>query len=298
MRNPIFTGVMSAFSTPLLEDGSINEEAARKLVGWQLSAGLTGFYVCGATGEGVVMRPDARKRLAEVVVDEVNGRGVVIAHVGAVDLATAVELASHAAACKCSAISSVPPFFYHYGLQEIKAYYRTLAEASGLPTLIYASPLAGTVFTCGMVAELMEIPGVSGLKWTNPDYYSMSRIKLLKGGDINVLNGPDETLICGLIMGADGGIGATYNVMPKVFAGIYDNFISGQYDKARLLQAKANRVIDVLIEYGVLTGIKEILTSLGFEMGYCVQPTRRFDSDESKVFFAKLKAIGYPDEYI
>ncbi|MDR2687437.1 MAG: dihydrodipicolinate synthase family protein, partial [Oscillospiraceae bacterium] len=218
MGRVLFTGVLSALVSPLREDGNINEETTRKLLRWQLDAGLAGFYVCGATGEGVVMRPAARKRLTEIAVEEAKGRGAVIAHVGAVDMATAMDLAAHAAQAGADAISSVPPFFYPYGLPEIARYYTALAEASGLPTLIYASPMAGTVFTRDMVAALLEIPGIVGLKWTSPDYYAMSRIKQLAGGDINVINGPDETLLCGLCMGADGGIGSTYNVMPGTYA--------------------------------------------------------------------------------
>jgi len=298
MTNVKFTGAMSAFSTPLNDDGGIREQVARELMRWQFDAGLKGLYICGGTGEGVVMNPAARKRLAEIAVEEAKGRGPVITHVGAADLATAAGLAAHAAAAGCDAISSVPPFFYHYGPGEISDYYRAIAKASELPVLIYATPLTGTVFSRDMIAALMEIPGVIGLKWTSPDYYSMSRIKQLNGGDINVINGSDETLLCGLIMGADGGIGANYNIMPKVFAGIYDAFCSGDYNKARDLQSKANRVIDIILQFGVLTGVKEVLNMLGFDFGHCVPPIKRFGDDERIAFLSMIKETGYPEEYI
>jgi len=298
MSKVLFTEVMSALATPLCEDGSINAETARKLMRWQLDAGLAGFYVCGATGEGVVMRPAARKRLTEIAVEEAKSRGAVIAHVGAVDMATAVDLAARAAAAGVDAISSVPPFFYSYGLPEIAQYYTALTEASGLPTLIYASPMAGTVFSRDMVAALMEIRGIIGLKWTNPDYYAMSRIKQLGDGDINVINGPDETLLCGLCMGADGGIGSTYNVMPETFAALYRHFKAGRLEEARAAQAKVNKVIGVLLEFGLLPGIKEMLSLLGFDMGYCTMPMQRFSDDKRRTFFGRLKALGYPEEYV
>jgi N-acetylneuraminate lyase len=296
MGKVLFTGVMSALASPLRKDGGVNEEAASKLMRWQLDAGLAGFYVCGATGEGVVMRPEARKRLTEIAVEEAKGRGAVIAHVGAVDMVTAIDLAAHAADAGVDAISSVPPFFYSYGLPDIAQYYAALTEASGLPTLIYASPMAGTVFSRDMVAALMKIPGIIGLKWTNPDYYAMSRIKQL--GDINVINGPDETLLCGLCMGADGGIGSTYNVMPEVFSALYRHFKAGRLEEARAAQAKANRVIDVLLEFGLLPGIKEMLALLGFDMGYCTMPMQRFSDDKKSAFFGRLKTLGWPEEYV
>ena len=297
MGKVLFTGVMSALASPLREDGGINEKTARDLMRWQLDAGLTGFYVCGATGEGVVKRPEARKRLTEIAVEEAAGRGVVIAHVGAVDMATAVELAAHAAAAGADAISSVPPFFYPYALPEIAQYYTALAEASALPVLVYASPMAGTLFTRDMVAALMEIEGVTGLKWTNPDYYAMSRIKQIAGGGINVINGPDETLLCGLCMGADGGIGSTYNVMPGLYADLYRHFQAGRLEEARAAQAKANRVIEVLLEFGVLPGVKEMLSVQGFAMGHCTPPLKRFSGAERAAFLERLRAVGWPENY-
>jgi len=298
LNNVLFKGVYSALSTPLRDDGSINEQAARKLMRWHIESGLDGFYICGATGEGVVLQTSARKQLAELAVDEAKGKAVVINHVGAVDLVTATELAAHSAAIGVDAISSVPPFFYHYGLPEIKDYYRTLTEASGLPTLIYASPLAGTAFSPDMVESLMGIKGVIGLKWTSIDYISMYKIKQINNGNINVLNGPDDTFLFGLIMGADGGIGATYNVMPGLFAGMYQAYLSGELDKAREIQLKINTLIEVLIEFGVLTGIKEILIMQGYDMGYCTYPLKRFSEDERKAFFTKLEELQYQEKFI
>ena len=297
MNNILFKGVYSALSTPLRDDGSINEEAARKLMRWHIESGLNGFYICGATGEGVVLSTSARKQLAEIAVDEAKGKAVVINHVGAVDLVTANELAAHSAAIGVDAISSVPPFFYHYGLPEIRDYYMALTEVSGLPTLIYASPLAGTAFSPEMVESLMGIKGVIGLKWTSIDYISMYKIKQINKGNINVLNGPDDTFLFGLLMGADGGIGATYNVMPGLFADMYRAYSAGELEKTREIQLKINTLIDVLLEFGVLTGIKEILISIGYDMGHCTYPLKRFSEDERKAFFKRLEELQYSNNF-
>jgi len=298
MGKVLFKGVIPALISPLDENGDVKEKTARKLIDWQLNAGVDGFYVCGATGEGVVMKPASRKRLVEIAVEVTKGRGVVISHVGAVDLATAADLAAHAAEAGADAIASVPPFFYGYALPEIKNYYTAIAGASGLPTLVYASPLAGTVFTRDMIASIMEIDGVVGLKWTNPDYYGMSRMKQINGGDINVLNGPDETLLCGLCMGADGGIGGTYNIMPKCFVAIYKHFLAGDLGAARAEQAKANKIIDILLESNVLAGVKDALAYIGFDMGYCVPPLKKFTDAEQAAFRKRLDAVHYKEEYI
>jgi N-acetylneuraminate lyase len=259
---------------------------------------MIGFYLCGATGEGVVMQPEERMRLAETARDAAGGRAKLIAHVGAIDLTTSLALARHAGEIGLDAVSSVPPFFYGYSEEEILYYYEALAEAAGIPVLIYASPLAGAAFTCERVERLMSIPLVIGLKWTSYDYFTMRRIKELRRGDINVLNGPDECLLCGLAMGADGGIGACYNVMPGVFQTLYSAFRQGDIRAAQDAQFKANKLIDVLIRFGVIPGVKALLAHIGYDCGYCTRPMKRFDEAENALFLKEIEALDYQKAYL
>lgn len=299
-NNVLFKGIKSALVSCIDDNGNVYEDDMRRLMKWHLKEGFTGFYICGGTGEGPVLQKETRKRIAEIAVDEVKGTGAhIINHVGAIDLKTAVELAEHAAEVGCDAISSVPPFFFHYGEKEIFRYYDALAKASGLPVLMYASPLSGTTITPAMIDRLMkQIPQLIGLKWTSPDYYTMHRITELNGGNINVINGPDETLLLGLTMGAQGGIGATYNVMPKLFQQIYELYNQDKVHEARPVQFKANKLIDILLEHGVETGVKQILCDLGYNAGYAVYPSKRFEAEELEVFRKKLVDIHFEEEYI
>ncbi|MFA6293509.1 MAG: dihydrodipicolinate synthase family protein [Victivallales bacterium] len=298
MSNVKFKGIMPAIVSPLNEDGSVKEKSLRKLIDWQLKAGCKGFYICGATGEGTVMKPDSRKAMAEIAVDEARGKGCVISHIGAIDLRTAQDLARHATDIGVDAISSVPPFFYGYGEREIHQYYQALSDSSDVPMLMYASPMSGTVIKAEMVEKMLGIRNMIGLKWTSYDYYEMRKIKELNGGDINVINGPDETLLCGLVMGADGGIGATYNPMPKVFVKIYDSFVSGNIAAAQEAQFKANRLIRIIIKHGVLNGVKDMLDMLGFDIGYCTYPMKRFTASEQEAFRTELRSIRFEEEYL
>ena len=296
--NVKFRGVMSALVSCIDENENVKEDSMRRLMNWHLDEGFSGFYLTGGTGEGPILQKETRIEIAEIAKDHIKGRGKLIAHVGAIDLKTATELAKHAGEIGLDAISSVPPFFFGYGEQQIKDYYTALAEASGLPVLIYASPLSGVNITWDMVDRLMEIPGVIGLKWTNYDYFTMHRIKELKGGNINVINGPDECLLCGLTMGADGGIGATYNVMPKVFSKIYDSYKAGDMEAARAAQFKANKLIEIILKFGVVCSVKDMLQMIGYDCGYQVYPQKRFTEEEQKAFHDALKAIRYEEEYL
>mgnify|MGYP002767571257 CR=1 FL=1 len=296
--NVKFTGVMSAFVSCIDENENVNEQAMRKLMQWHLKEGLSGFYLTGGTGEGPVLQKETRMEIAEIARDEVKNGASLIAHVGAIDLTTAVELARHAGQIGLDAISSVPPFFFEYGEREIADYYKALSDASGLPILMYASPMSGIEITWDMVDRLMDVPNMIGLKWTSYDYFTMHRIKELRGGNINVINGPDECLLCGLAMGADGGIGATYNVMPRLFSQIYNSFRAGDLDTARAVQYKANKLIAILLKFGVVCGVKDILTMLGYDCGYQVYPQKRFTDEERAAFRAELETIHYMQEYV
>lgn len=296
--NVKFSGIMPALVSCIDENENVKEASMRNIMNWHLKEGVSGFYLTGGTGEGPVLQKETRKRIVEVAKDEAGDRCKLIAHVGAIDLKTAVELAAHAGEVGIDAISSVPPFFFKYGEAEIRDYYKALADASGLPVLMYASPLSGVTITWDMVDRLMDIPGMIGLKWTNYDYFTMRRIKELKGGNINVINGPDECLLCGLTMGADGGIGSTYNVMPKLFTKIYDSFQAGDLAAAQESQFKANKLIAVLLKFGVVCGIKDMLDMLGYDCGYQVYPQKRFSDEEQSAFRAALKELNFEAEYL
>ena len=296
--NVRFTGVMSALVSCIDENEQVKEDAMRRLMAWHLKEGFTGFYLTGGTGEGPVLQKETRKRIAEIARDAAGGRAKLIAHVGAIDLSTARELARHAGDIGLDAISSVPPFFFHYGEKEIRDYYAALSDASGLPVLMYASPLSGVSITWDMVDRLMDVPGMIGLKWTSYDYFTMHRIKSLRNGNINVINGPDECLLCGLAMGADGGIGATYNVMPRLFADIYRSFRAGDLAAAQSAQFKANRLIEILIRFGVVCSIKEILSMIGYDCGYQVYPQKRFASEEREALRQALRGIHFEEAYL
>lgn len=298
-NNVLFTGIMPALVTPLNENETINEVTTRRLIQWHLQEKVDGFYVCGGTGEGPVVSPRQRMRMAEICREETaNTNAKVIVHVGAIDLTTARSLAEHAGKVKVDAISSVPPFFFHYGQPEITQYYQALSDASGLPILMYASPLAGVPVTVGSVENLMSVSNMIGLKWTSYDYYTMRKIKELNGGNINVLNGPDEQLICGLSMGADGGIGATYNLLPRLFRKIYDSFHNQEIGEAQKAQYQVNRFIDICIKFGVVPTVKEILSMIGFDCGYCVYPTKRLSDEEKSNLRKELDAIQFEAEYL
>ncbi|PKO20338.1 MAG: N-acetylneuraminate lyase, partial [Chloroflexi bacterium HGW-Chloroflexi-1] len=134
------TGMMSALLTPFDAEGNVNFTILSDLLEWQLARGLTGFYILGSTGEGLLMSEAERRTVAEAVVRQVKGRVPVVVHVGSLTTRTACALAAHAAEIGADATSSIPPFYYNVGPEGVKQYYIQVAAASGLPFYIYNIP--------------------------------------------------------------------------------------------------------------------------------------------------------------
>lgn len=298
MNRILFQGIMPALVSPVNEDGSIREAVLRRLVLDLSAAGITGFYLLGSTGEGVIMDPARRMELAEIVKDCAPQGMKLIDHIAATDLSTVKRLARHARAIGLDAIASVPPFFYSYDEQGIIDYYRAMSDASdGLPLLIYASPLSGEPLPVSTVEKMLKIPGFIGMKYTNPNYFRMAQYKKLDNGNINILNGPDETCVLGLLMGADGAIGTTYNNMPRTFVQLYEAFKAGDIQRAAALQHRANELIELYLQYNVIAAAKAALELQGYDVGEPNAPLPRMSQAQKQAFWAALREKGFPEEY-
>lgn len=291
-NNVLFKGIMPALISPVNEDGTIRKNAAKKLVNWLMSNGIYGLYVCGSTGEGLLMSKEARMNLLETVLEEVDGRIPVIAHIGAMDLSTTLELTKHASRVGAAAVSSVPPIYFSYDDEDVIRYYKTICDNSSIPLLMYGISRAGTQLSVETVERVMKSsPLAIGLKWTYPDYFTLGSLKDINNGNINVINGPDETLICGLAMGADAAIGSTYNIMPRIYIDLYNKFCNGKVDEARYIQHKVNFVTKILLSHNCVASIKAILNRMGFDVGNCIKPMKALSEEETDILLKEINNV-------
>ena len=289
-NNVLFKGIMPALVTPVDENGKIKKGVLKKLVDWQLSFGVSGFYICGSTGEGLLLHTEQRKEMLEATLDAVGGRAPVIDHIGAMNLEDTITLAKHAEKVGAAAISSIPPIYFAYSDDDVFNYYKARTDASSLPMVMYCYPGARPM-PVSLIERVMEIDSVIGLKWTNPNYYSLERVKQINGGNINVINGPDEMLVCGLGIGADAGIGTTYNLMPGLFVKLFNSFRAGDVETARKTQSGINNVIEELLKTNAIVATKAALEGIGFDVGDCVRPLRHFSAEEKKELVARIKSF-------
>lgn len=271
MPDKLARGILPALCTPF-DDAGRDVAPARlaPLVGHLLGAGATGFFVCGSTGEGAALSVPERRLVAETVIAAVARAVPVIVQVGATATENAVELARHAAACGADAVASVAPVHRPNDLDAAVEHYAAVGAATDLPFYVYwIAQTADRQVTAEQYLEAMErVPNFAGVKFTDTNFFLFEGLVDLSGGRLNMVSGPDEMCLAGMVMGSDAAIGTTYNIMPRVFVAMRRAFEAGDVRQAMSLQVRANRVIRLLVRTGaVLAAVKAMLGWRGLPVG-------------------------------
>jgi N-acetylneuraminate lyase len=284
-----FAGILPAVVTPL-RDGHFWPEAFERLLRYVYEANSDGIYVCGQTGEGLLLPAADRMQAVEAAVSNSPAGKTVIAHVGAYSTAEAIALARHAARAGVHAISSLPPLDGHT-FAEIRCYYEALAAASDVPLFIYYFPdLCPAIADTAQILELAAIPNVAGLKFTDFNLYKLWSIR--SEGSI-IYSGRDEVLVAGLLMGADGGIGTFYNLVPDWFVEVYRRSRAGDWAGARAMQDDINELIRVVLRFPAFAAVKMLLARMGLDCGDCLPPRRPLTDVEEQNLLAVLEPTSF-----
>ena len=273
-------GIFPALVTPFDSRDRIDRAALARVIEYNINKGVQGFYLGGSTGESLLLNQEERKDLTELVVEHVGGRSKVIAHIGCFATRDSIELAGHAKSCGVDAISALPPFYYKFTLGELKQFYLDIVDAVQLPMIIYNAPvLTGVSFDNQNLGPIFDHPLVIGVKFTSYDLYQMQRI-ITTNPDKFVINGHDEIYLSALAVGSRCAIGSTFNFMSGLYLKMRSLFDENKLDEARVLQNKANVIIELLISIGVFRGVKGMLGVLGLDCGDCRAPFAPLTKEE------------------
>ena len=285
--------IFAALLTPFNDDGNVSTDGIAPLVDYILSKGVHGLYAGGSTGESILQSREERAELLVALAEYAHGKCTLIAHVGAASTGDAAALAQTAKAQGYNAVSAVPPYYYKHSFEDIKAYYDAIADAAELPVIIYNIPvLTGTDLSTPRLLELMEDPRIAGAKFTAPDLYQFQQLRTT-APDKKFYFGTDEMFLGAAAMGTDGGIGSTYNLIGDVYLGIETAVKAGEIEVARRLQGKANALIAILLQTGVMPGLKHALNKMGIPVGPCRAPFSAPDAESLVLLDRWLAENGY-----
>jgi N-acetylneuraminate lyase len=283
-------GIYPAIVTPLTGEDKIATEVAEKLAARLFSAGVDGIYAAGSTGEGTRLTVENRKLLVEALMKNLPTEKKLIVHVGANNPEDAFRLADHAAQVGAHAVSSLPP---RGSFGDVLNYYERLANQSSLPLIVYYFPEAcPDAFTRPEeLIQVAAIENVVGIKFTDYNLFLLAQLRKSK----TVFNGRDEVLAAGLLMGASGGIGSTYNLLPELYVALYRHALRREWEQAAQVQRILNEAIAVLIKYPFISALKAVLAEQGFDCGRALNG-QDFESDAQRRQFLAEFNRALPDQ--
>lgn len=287
-----FKGVIPASLSIFDINENLDIEATKEFTEFLLSFGISGLYLTGSTGEGFLMKSEERMETVKAVMEVAGDKVPVVVHVGNIGTKRTIELAKQAKEAGATAISSVPPFYWHFNSKQIFNYYKDIAEAVDIPMIIYNVPLAG-MMSADMIKELSQIENIKGVKYTNTDIYQIPLIKEAVGEDFMVYGGADELASSNILVGVDGIVGSFYNIIPDVFININQAIMDNKVDEAYELQKNAVRIINHIVEGGnMVAGIKAVLRAIGVNAGYARRPFINYYDDDAKRLIEGLLKIA------
>lgn len=295
-------GLVAAAFTPMTAEGTLNLEPIPRYVDYLVGSGIRGVYVAGSTGEGVNLTGGERRRLTEAFVEAVAGRVPVIIQVGHNSLRESRELAAHAQAAGADAISSNSPSYFKPDSAAllVESMAELAAGAPDLPFYYYHIPfLTGVPVDMVRFLELgaERIPTLAGIKYSDTAVYEYQACLEFAERRFDILWGCDEMLLSGLVVGAEGAVGSTYNVAAPLYLRIMERFAAGDLPAARDEMYRAVRMVRLIQRHGRVTNaIKEVLLPLrGFAFGPSRLPLRTIPPETAERLKREWIAAGFED---
>ncbi|AHN21513.1 dihydrodipicolinate synthase family protein [Lysinibacillus varians] len=288
-----YKGIIPAFYACYDELGEISESRTKELCNYLYKKGVKGLYVGGSSGECIYHSLEERKATLKYVAHQLKGKLTLIAHVGAPSTRDSVILAKYAEELGYDAVSAIPPIYFKFSESSVYKYWTEIMDATKMPFIIYNIPqTTGFDLSINLFKRLIENQKVIGVKNSSMPVMDIERFKATAGEDFIVFNGPDEQYVSGRIIGADGGIGGTYGVMPELFL-MAEKFVSaGDFENARKIQHDINDIIVALcsLNGSLYSTIKEMLKLNGVYIGSVRAPLESVSGDDLNKI-AGIKAL-------
>jgi len=235
----MFSGSMVALVTPMVRRPSasgdsqieIDWSALSHLIDWHVDSNSQGLIIAGTTGESGTLSLQQRYELIERSIAYARGRIPVIVGTYANSTQQAVANTLHAQAAGADAALIMTPAYIKPTIDGLVTHYRTIANATTLPIIVYNVP-SRTACDCvpEVLAALREVENIIGIKDATAD---MERFKALKAAhpELKIYSGDDETAAQWMLAGGDGVISVTANVVPQQVQAMCEAAIAGRHEQ-------------------------------------------------------------------
>lgn len=285
-------GVLAAVTTPFSDDGNtVDEKNLRGQVERLVAGGIHGIVPTGTSGEFLSLSDEEYRRVIELYVEAVAGRIPVIAGIGAMTNAKAIELAQHAERVGADAIMLVPPFYDPLTFENLKVFLSDVAASIKLPVVYYNVPGAtGIQLSAEELAQLGEIEGVDYLKSTSDDAVGLTELLVKHTDKIKAFNGWDTLTFLGISLGAEASVWGAASVVPELAAKFWNTLaVEKDLAAAREQWQALWEISDFLESVPYPAGLKAGLELIGHPAGPVRAPLQELSAD-SRGRFEKILA--------
>jgi len=285
-------GVIPPLVTPFTENGELDEKSLIRVVDF-LTEHVHGLFVCGSYGNGPLMNPEERKRVAEIVSENIPADIQFIVHVGSTTVRDSVELARHAEKKGADKIASVVPYYYHHTQESIKLHFEKLLEAVDIPIYVYNNPkYTGTEIDIDFLNELSQL-GASGVKDSSFDIMVLDQfIRKKKDEDFDVVLGTEAMFLPAFSLGVRAFIPGLGNAFPALCTELFESAVQGDLERARKLQKRVNEVRDIMyLTKSTVVAVYNMLKIRGICRAFPRQPFTQLSQREIDELEGRLKDI-------
>lgn len=235
MKKISLSGAITALVTPFKKDKSLDLEALKRLVRFQIEGGINGLAVCGTTGEGATLNYEEYGQVVRAAVSEANGQIPLIAGAGSNDTQKAVHLAQIVKEAGADGLLIVSPYYNKPTPNGLVAHYKTIGEAVDLPIILYNVPgrTGSNVLPQTVLRLAKEVPQVIGIKEASGNITQVAEVLKDAPKDFVLFSGDDSVTFASMVLGGKGGISVVANEVPKEFSELCRLALNGEWSKAK-----------------------------------------------------------------
>lgn len=296
-------GIIPPIITPFDGNGDVDYAALAKMAVHLVDNGVHGLFPLGTTGEFYAINDEQFIKILETVRDAVAGKtnryGKPIqliagcSHITTREVCRLIKLTEQVGGY--DAVSVLTPMFVSQTQDELYNYYKTIADSTAMPVIMYNNkPKTNVTIAPATAARLAaDCPNIIGVKDSTGDMTNTEEyLRLTRGMDFNVMMGRDTLIYAALCYGAKGAIASCANVAPRVAVDIYEKFKAGDHAGALEAQFKfsALRISTNMGTFPVV--LKEALKLIGHDCGDCVEPIQPLNDAQREKLRGVLTGMG------
>ncbi len=265
-------GAFGVLLTPFTEDGQVDYNALEQELEFVSKTDITGFFVCGTTGEFISLSPEQNMEMLSFVADRLRGKKKLLAGASDPNPATTISYMRAAERLGYDAAMVCPPYYFTMKQEDVVRYYKYLGDQNICDLILYKIPMFTNTIELPSFEQLLQERRIVGMKDSSANMKQITHeADLVRRNrpDFSLLCGTDDCLVPGLLAGCVGSVTAFSVIVPEVNSKIYELFYQGRIMEAMELNRKALRLLRMADSVMFPSGYKLVYEQRDFPMGHC-----------------------------